>query len=70
MIVHAVRHVKLLVFRPAVIPFRETDLVFAQGFAVGPAGILFVGRAVSDVTVNDDQRGAIVGAQKSIECTA
>src|SRR6202040_2180327 len=60
-IVDAVRYVELLVFWPAVVALGEPDLVFTQRFAVGPAGVLFVGGAVSDVAVHDDQRGAVFG---------
>src|SRR4029453_12361349 len=59
-IVNSVWYVEFLVFRPSVIPFRETNLLFSQGLAVSAACILFVGRAVPDVTVDDDQRRPVI----------
>ena len=66
-VVHSVRHVKLFVFRPTVIPFGEPDFVLAQGFAVGGAGVLLVRCAVTDVAVHDDQRRAILGVLEMLE---
>ena len=66
-IVYAIRHVELLVFGPAVVPFRETNLLFSQRLAVRAAGILLVGRAVADMAVHDNQRGPVAGALKCSE---
>src|SRR5579872_4883704 len=68
-IVDAIGHVELPVFRPAIIPFRETNLVFPERLPVGAAGVLLVGRAVTDVAVDDDQRRAVIGVLESSEGT-
>ncbi len=67
MIVDSVRHIKLFVFRPAIVSLGKPDLFFTQWFAVGAAGILFVRGAIADVAVHDDQRRAIVRALKVAE---
>src|SRR5215470_4298624 len=66
-VINTLGHIKLLVFGPAIIPLGKTDLFFTQGFAVSAACILFVGCPVSDVTVDNDQRGAIFGVPERPE---
>src|SRR5262249_47290308 len=56
---------KLGIFRPAIGALGQTNLVFAQGLAVSSFSILFVGSAVSDVTVNNNERRPIVCIEKS-----
>ena len=58
---------ELRVFRPAIVPLGETDLLLAQGRTVGCAGVLLVGRTVGDVTVDDDQCGSGRGALERVE---
>ena len=48
-------HQKFLVFRPPVVFLRQTNFIFAQGFAVRPMRILFVGRAERNVTIDDNE---------------
>ena len=60
-IVDAVWHVEFLIFWPAVASFGKPDLLLAQRLAVGPAGILFIGSAVSDMAVYDNQRRPVIG---------
>src|SRR5262245_33773237 len=69
MIVDSLRHVELLVFRPAIVSFGKPDLFFAEGFAVGAARVLLVRRAISDMAVHDNQRRAILRALKVPEST-
>ena len=57
---HAVGHEELGVLGPAVVALGQPDLFLAQRLAVRRAGVLLVRRAVGDVAVDDDQRGAIV----------
>src|SRR5262249_14497050 len=49
---------KLRVLRPAVGAFDEPDLVGPEWLSVGGRGVLLVGGTVTDVAVEDDQRGA------------
>jgi len=60
-IVDTVGDEELGVFGPAVVILDQLDFGFAEGLAVGFVGILLVGRAVTDVTVDDDERGLVVG---------
>src|SRR5271166_6485980 len=69
MVVDAFRHKEFLVFRPAVVSLREPDFLLAERFTVSTTSILLMGRAVSDVAVHDDERGAILGVMKSAERT-
>ncbi len=54
-LVNFVGHEELGVLGPAVVAFREPDLILAQGLAMGGAGVLLVRRAPTDVAVDDDQ---------------
>ena len=60
MLAHAVRHQKLRLLRPAVIPFGEPNLLLAERMAVGGTRIVLVRRAVADVAIDDDQRRTVV----------
>ncbi len=66
MLVHAVGHEELRVFRPAVILFHQLDFRFAEGFAVRFIGILLVWRAVADVRIHNQQRRAVAGLQECL----
>src|SRR5262249_14258197 len=55
---------KLGVFGPAVVFLDELHFGFAERFAVGFGSVLLVGRAVTDVAVDDDKRGAVGRALK------
>src|ERR1051326_5016586 len=52
---HAVWDQKFRIFRPAITPLRQSDFVFAQRLAMRGRRVLLVWRAVSDVTIDDDQ---------------
>src|SRR5262249_4298037 len=65
MIIDTVGYIELQIFRPAVVPFRQPDLLFAQGLAMRTAGILLVRCAVSDMAIHNDQRGPIL---RILEC--
>ena len=52
--VNAIRHIELFVFRPAVVAFGEADFLFTQRFSMSRAGVLLVGRAISNVAVDND----------------
>src|SRR5271165_2033022 len=52
MLVDAIGHVKFLIFRPAIVSLRESHLLFAEWFAVRPAGVLLVWRTVADMAVH------------------
>src|SRR5208283_531838 len=69
-VVNSLGHIKFRVFGPAVIPLGKTDLFFAQGFAMSASCVLFMRCPVSDVTVDNDQRGAIFGVLKGSECAS
>ena len=60
-VVDAVGHEKLRVFRPTVITLGEFDFFLAEGFAVGFGGVLFVRRTVSDVAVEHNERRPALG---------
>ncbi len=47
--------VKRFVNRPTVTFLGRTNLVFTQRFTMGAVGVLFVGRAVGDMTINDHE---------------
>ena len=53
---HLFGHEELLVFRPAVGPLGEADLLLAQRRAVGPVRVLLVGARPGDHAADDDQR--------------
>src|SRR5262245_61181552 len=54
-VVDAVGNEELCVLGPAVIALGEPNLLLAQGLAMGGACILLVGRAPTDVAVDDDE---------------
>src|SRR5262249_1706421 len=56
---HFRRNQELGVFRPAVASLGASDLFFAEGFAMGGTGILFVWRAISDMAIDDDETGPV-----------
>ena len=56
---HPVGDEKLRFFRPTVTAFGQPDFLLAQRLAVGRAGVLLVGRAVGDVTVDNDESRAV-----------
>ena len=62
---HTVRHEKLGVLGPAITPLGKTYLLFAEWFAVGCAGVVFVRRAVANVALDDDQRRHILSPAKN-----
>jgi hypothetical protein len=66
LIVDAVRHEELCVFRPAVIPLDQFHFGFAERLAVRFVGVLFVRGAVADVAIHDDERWTIFRFQESV----
>src|ERR1700737_808411 len=67
MLNHAVRDVEFRVLGPAVVLLGLTDLILPQRFAVSRAGVLLVGGAIGDVTVDNDQGRPVVALEKSID---
>src|SRR5260370_1102040 len=65
LLVDAVGYEKLGVFGPAVIPFHKLYFFFAERFAVGFVGILFVRGAVADMAVHDDEGRLVSGVEES-----
>ncbi len=61
---HVVGHEKLRLFGPAVSALRRADFFFA----VRATRVLFVRSAVTDVTVDDDERRTAAGFAESFEC--
>ncbi len=55
MLANAVRHQKFGVFGPTVASLGETHFFFAERLAVGRAGVVLVGRAIADMTLDDDE---------------
>ncbi len=60
---HSVGDQELRIFRPAVYALRQFDFFFAERFAVRLFCVLAVRRAKTDVTVYDNQFGAILNAE-------
>src|SRR5258706_6025844 len=58
MLSHAVGDQELGLLRPSVATLGEANLLFTERLAVGRGGVVLVRRAIADVTVEDDQRGA------------
>src|SRR5262249_18856496 len=54
---HSLGYEELRVLGPPVRALAQNDLVLAERLAVGRRGVLSVRGAVSDVTVEDDERG-------------
>ena len=67
MLVHAVGDEELGVLRPSVKTFGETDLVLPQRLAMGFGRVVLVRRAIADVAVEDDERGAAFRALEDLE---
>src|SRR5271163_354236 len=59
MLADLIRHKELRIFGPSIIALGEFDLFSAERLAVSGRSILLVGRAVSDMAVNDDERRAV-----------
>src|SRR4030095_10868482 len=68
---HTVGDQELRAFRPDVAALGEAHTFFAEGFAVGRGGVVLVGGAVADVTVEDDQGGTSLrlpeGAERALD---
>ncbi len=56
-IIDAIRHQELHVFRPAIEFLGLANLILAKWITVDGGGVLFVGRAIADDAVDDDQGG-------------
>lgn len=54
---HSVRDHKELIGRESEELLGQPRFLLTQGFAMGGLSVLFVGRAVTDVAVDDDKRG-------------
>src|SRR5262245_16999219 len=52
----AVGNQKLRIFGPAVAAFGQSNFFFTERFAVRFRRVLFMRRAVADVTIEDDER--------------
>ena len=69
MLAHTVGHQKFGILGPAVAALGEADFLFAEGLAVGGAGILLVRGAKPDMAIDDDQGRRIVACLEfSIAC--
>src|SRR5215472_8969321 len=66
-IIYALGNQELSIFRPTVKTLDETDLFVAQRLAMSSGRVLFVGRAVSDVAVKNDQRGPVLRLPENLE---
>src|SRR5579864_2177230 len=66
MLIDAVGYKKLRVFRPAIELLYQPDLLNAQRLSVRFVGILFVGRPVTDVAVDDDQCRTVFRLQEGL----
>ena len=58
------RYQELGIFGPAIELLGQLDLVFTQRFAVSCTGVLFVRRAVANMTIDNDQSRTIFGLLK------
>src|SRR4051812_27789678 len=67
-VVYAVRDKELRVFRPTIVTLCELNFFLTERFAVRRVRILFVGRTVGDVTINDDQGRAVGSLVEGGEC--
>src|SRR5208282_245639 len=67
MSIDSVRHEKLRIFGPAVTALGEADFLLAQRFSMGFGRVLLVWRAVTDVTVQDDERRPAFGLAENLE---
>jgi len=62
LVVDAVRHQKLRVFRPAVETLGETNFLLTKRIAMRRSGVLLMRRAVADDAVDDNQRRLVLDA--------
>src|SRR5919106_3047694 len=67
MFVDAVGHEKLGILGPAVELLREADLIITERLAVGGSGVLSVRGTVTDMAVQHDERGTVLGLAKDVE---
>ncbi len=63
-LVDAFGNQELGIFGPAVKLLGQADFLLAQRFSMRFVGILLVRRAVSDVAIDDDERGPVFGDDK------
>ena len=68
MVVDAIRYQELRVLRPSVKAFGEPDLSFSQRCSVRCGRVLFVRRAVADVTVQDNERRTPLRLLEDVDC--
>jgi membrane-associated protease RseP (regulator of RpoE activity) len=61
---HSIRDNKLGILRPAIGAFRQANFFLPERFSVRRAGVLFIGGAIGDVAIDDDQGGAVCGLLK------
>src|ERR1041385_3581842 len=67
MLAYAVRHEELGVLGPAVGALGESYFFLAERLAVGRAGVMFMGGAVADMALNDDQGRQIAGSLEAFD---
>src|SRR6185437_9769137 len=67
MLAHPVRYQELGVFRPAVGALGKADFILSQRFAVSFTSVLLVGRAVSNVAIDDDEGWAVTSVVKQFQ---
>src|SRR6266404_2722506 len=61
---HSVGNQELRVFRPSVKALRQPDFFLAEGLAVRFFGVLAVGSAVSDMAIQNDERGTVLHLER------
>src|SRR4051794_24583065 len=66
-VIHSLRDEKLRIRRPAIELLRLANLLLPERFPVRRMGVLLIGRPVSDVTVYNDHRRAVIGLFESVK---
>src|SRR2546425_5706781 len=69
MLPHPVRHEEFRVLRPPVGMLGETNLLLSKWLPVGFLGILLMWGSIADMTIHNDQGGAILCGLKGPKCT-
>ena len=67
---HLFGHEELLVFRPAVGPLGQADLLVTQRGAVGAVRVVLVRSAVGDHALDDDQRRPVASSSENLASAA
>jgi hypothetical protein len=65
---NALRHEELGIFRPAIDALGQANFLDTQRFAMRSRSVLAVGRAVTDVAVEDDEGGPTLRLPENVQC--